>query len=980
MGNHFLTKSCFSLFIGFLWVASFAQADQHLAKDVEDLRNSLPIQDPARGTLTLRLADILFDEANRLSGNPMISVEEAKQVRAMRSKALALYQESLKGTSFHPPAKGQLAIKIQFQMARLMNELGRQADAESVWIFLAEQQEMSALRREAALQLAEYYDSKNQAAAWQKADRYYQLAIDLCAGGDVCSYAYYRKAWSLRDQGRLENGIETIQKALFDSKGQPREEAVRDYVTFLAERKTDGRNEILAVESLVERLSRPALFEQLSDSFFSNGNRQAGTLVLAHINRKEPKLSRQIRLLEEYYGLRKMEEFSTLLDQVLVEAKSPEATPPAATTETAEGTTVADTDVLDAKSKAILRRLGVQFEGERKTRVEFTPYFQKIVELYLKLDPKSPDSFKLMQSWLLAEGNAGRKMDQIRVWSAGAPWGLTDAQVVELRKDRLALAGKAKLPEIVAEEAGFLTTVPSEASRHEEFQYLKAFALYEQEKFDECAAMVGAWVKLSPDTSDWALRALLLQIDVLVKQKKLDALAQLLAGWVDKPEYATASAKSKDSKRWQAAASFMSKLLDETRFEVAAQAGESPVALDQFADFCFKDKFIPKSCDNARVLSVKLHKQPVLIRILTKQGRESELMNEYEASGMFSESAALFEKSWAKGEPPSTQDLLKAALLYELADDSENQERVLKKLSDRLAKEKTLGDLEPLVFQTYTDAGMIDSVALKLPWKAQTRLEFLDRFVAEGRGTPAMEKEIAASPVWTGPTWSRLVLNQLKALDVAHRKIGFYGATGKRKFKQRLEKLKVLDAAMEKSFTGADLSTRVQMAALLKRSYADLATEILAAPTPKEIPPEALAELQAALQQMAQPFAEKAQGYEKIAREQLAQISVIAERAPLEALLLPETTVDTILSPVATVKAEAPASAESTAVASATAGVSEMNLSTALSELQSEPNSRAALQKIQDFYEKSGRNRLASYFKGRILDLNNRQPSGGSQQ
>jgi hypothetical protein len=109
---------------------------------------------------------------------------------------------------------------------------------------------------------------------------------------------------------------------------------------------------------------------------------------------------------------------------------------------------------------------------------------------------------------------------------------------------------------------------------------------------------------------------------------------------------------------------------------------------------------------------------------------------------------------------------------------------------------------------------------------------------------------------------------------------------------------------------------------------------------------------------MAEPFQKKAAEYHKLATEQLAQIPVVSERAALEALQLPEA------EPAKVVKIDNPTPAV------AVAEVPEMPYKQALGVLHSNPTSVTALNEIKGFYEAQGKERLASYFQGRLLQLN----------
>src|SRR6185312_1857740 len=99
------------------------------------------------------------------------------------------------------------------------------------------------------------------------------------------------------------------QLALWDSKGQVREEALRDMIGFLGSVADDGKDSMSLVEKLSEKLKRPQLLSQLADSYFAHGNRKGGVYVLSAVNRKQPTLTGYVRLMEEDYGFRDWDKF-----------------------------------------------------------------------------------------------------------------------------------------------------------------------------------------------------------------------------------------------------------------------------------------------------------------------------------------------------------------------------------------------------------------------------------------------------------------------------------------------------------------------------------------------------------------------------------------------------------------------------------------------------------------------------------------------
>jgi hypothetical protein len=905
-----------------------------LARDVEALRSSLALKDSARPTLTLRLADILFDHSVELAGSHTLSEAEKSALTGYRRRALDLYQEALSGTSFHPGAQGALAVKIQFQMARLHQELGATEAALKAWKVLVKQEEIKDIRREAALRLAEYYEKQKTAAAFREADSYYRLSIELCGQGDVCAYGHYRHAWALREAGQLSAAIDEMQVALFDSKGQVRDEALRDLLVFLSAEKTDGERALLLVEQLAAKTGRPTLFEDLAEAFYSAGNRQAGTRVLSHVNSRTPELSHQVRLMEEYYGLRQWEKFRSYLSQA--------------------GQNPLPQGGVDSKTDKILRRLSVQLDGERASNSQLADDFKSVVLLYMKLFPKNPDQFKMVEGWLAAEADSEARSRKIDEWLSGPDLGLSVEQQTKLREIRLAIAVKAKNSPVIELESGKLASIVKEPARVREYRYIQAVSMKEQGRSAEALSSLAGWALPNTKPQDnWSFRGGLLQVDILVEQKNYAELVRVTGEWLASPEVQQAAKAAKDKKLWDDGLKSLAELKDESVFEVAAQGGETPAALEVFQRFCLAGRFLPKSCDNGRVLAVKLKDQKAVLTLLKAMDRKSELAAEYEAAGFFADSAEIQEKA-LKSEPDD-KALLKLSLLYELANRFTDRNRLVEMLLKRIRERKSMGENEEIVFATLRDAKMLGASSLDLPWSEANRLRIANALELEGKGTERTKKELLASTKAAGVAWSRHVLAEIARLDAAQRKISFYGKKGQEKFKARLALIAQLDSGVEKYFAGADLNTRSRMAILLRKSYADFSEEILNSPTPEGLSPEVLAEVKASLSSMAEPFQKKKIDYENLAREQLAQISAVSEKAALEALL-----VDPDVNQV--VRVEAPA------VASLSPAPEE-NYKTAVSKLHEDPASTSALAEIKSFYESQGKSRLASYFQGRLLQL-----------
>ena len=159
----------------FIVVLTLGMSNIHFAwagliEDVENLRNSLKQTDSARKELTLRLADLYFDEITE--ANKALEVSQTIQAKVLkyRSKAISLYIEALNGNGFYQAATSPLKWKISFQLARLYSDGNRFSDAKPFWEKLVAQNDILDLKREAALRLAENLESNQNINSYKKAD------------------------------------------------------------------------------------------------------------------------------------------------------------------------------------------------------------------------------------------------------------------------------------------------------------------------------------------------------------------------------------------------------------------------------------------------------------------------------------------------------------------------------------------------------------------------------------------------------------------------------------------------------------------------------------------------------------------------------------------------------------------------------------------------------------------------------------------
>ena len=517
------------------------------------------------------------------------------------------------------------------------------------------------------MRLAEVEEKKDGAAHLAEATRLYHIAVELCAGGEVCAYAHHRLGWLAKAEGAYPTAIQETELALWDTKGQVREEVLKDYILFLASAPDDGKKALNLVLPLSQKLTRPALLSDLADAFYSAGNKVAGTYVLAYVNSLSPSLAHQARLLEEYYGLRNWDGFREVLEQTQ-SAKTVARTP------SAEHPVALDAKPAkqDVEAEKILRRLTIQLDGERISQPQYAADFENATLLYLRLFPTSPVRFKMMEGWLAAETSPERKLSQLKIWTSDPSFALSPTEQKRLHEMRAGIAQKNKDYATVAEETTVLADLYStDTAKAREYRFLKANALLEQKNPTAALPLFKELAKPALQADPWALRSQRSALGILAENKDYAGIIQQADLWLDDASVKASGALSDARKEFTS-------IREQAAFEQAVQQGKVASALKVFEDFCERKVFLPKSCDNARVLAVQLGDQNSLFAVLKAEGKKEELANEYELSARFASAAELREAALSKKAPqkPENKDFLKVALLYELAENLRPQPRL----------------------------------------------------------------------------------------------------------------------------------------------------------------------------------------------------------------------------------------------------------------------------------------------------------------
>jgi hypothetical protein len=896
-GNRMKSLAVIAAALSLSQLSSSARADELLIRETESLRNSLSLSDPSRLPLTLRLADLLMNEASHATSKKS----------QLQSRALVLYDEALKDR-----VQGIARIKIDFQRARLLTDLGQVDRAVALWKQLAEQKDIADVSREAALRLAESGDVMN-AAKW------YQQALDLCQGGDLCSYIRFKRAWLIRQAANGgvadERAIAEMELGLFDSKGQIREESLRDYLVFLGEKSADeagARGALAKIEALSQKLDRKSLVGDLAEAYFAAGNKVAGTVVLAQAQRTEPRFARLARLAEEQYGLRDWDAFAASLDEV--------------SGERGQALLAAASDADRVEGEKFIRRLVIQLDGERISQPARLADFQKASLGYISLFPASTEKAKFQEGWIASEPDAQKKLDQL------AQWILLEPNSIKLREFRAGIAQKAGQMSIVAAEMDSLASAGTPKSR--EYRYAQARALYESKDFVGALPIFESLARVAsgsqPDT--WAIQAQNLALDILNQQKTWDGIIARSSDWLDAEWSKTASASLKKE------LGDMAEVRNQARFQKAVALGQTPAALAQFMEFCRSGVYADKSCENARVLSIQLKDQESLLVVLEQLGasKQAELAQELEASGYFGRAATLLEKMASATKSKDVTGMLKVALLWELSGNAAEFSRSVDAI--RVSKIVLDEKQESLWLSMALDIAekspaFLQASNLKGLKSEETRGRLAEWLEARGNGTAETRKILMAAKFQTGSAWAKLVTAEIESSIRDAQKISFYGRNSRSQFEKRLAAMMKIGKRSDEFFPKCEPTTKSVLASMLKQVYERLAQEIRQSPIPDGVPEDAIAELRQGLEQMAKPFDEKAAVYAQV--------------------ILPAAT------PTSDVIAVSSAhSAGADALAS--------RIAAAQDSLHRSPESLQALEALRDSYRTLGQARLAGYFEGRL--------------
>jgi hypothetical protein len=469
-------------------------ADEYLLKEMIALKESIKTTDPEYPELTRRLADVYFD----------LSIQEGGSDE-YRKQALKYYNDHLKGLDNIPKVEGEKRINILFQTARLNEKLGRRKQASQIYHEVFDQSDFDQdLKRQTALHLAEYYEEE---AIYTKAKPFYETSIKLCTSVPVCNYAHYRMAWLLYKDVKLDEAIAELKLSLWHQDGSIREKVLQDYFLFSSQRVTEGDDELAFVKELVKKTKDQTLVRKLVESFYSSGNRIAGSNVLEYMNSQDPDLYYELRLLEEYYGFRNWEKVKYYLGEI---AKKTQKDLPK--------------DEEEAKiALTTIRRFIVQIDAEVERDQALNPTLLQSIDIYLALYPNDELRSKMQQGWLKAQTDENLKLSRLDQWiKEDIAYAKPDKWIHKMRLTRLSLAQKLKgdkenteYSKIILNESMALAKLSTEVQDQRKFKYIHARELYGLNKFKQSLPMFESLADISNTQADkWSILSQNLVLDI----------------------------------------------------------------------------------------------------------------------------------------------------------------------------------------------------------------------------------------------------------------------------------------------------------------------------------------------------------------------------------------------------------------------------------------------------------------------------------
>ncbi|RYF46022.1 MAG: hypothetical protein EOO38_14930 [Cytophagaceae bacterium] len=282
-------------------------------------------------------------------------------------------------------------------------------------------------------------------------------------------------------------------------------------------------------------------------------------------------------------------------------------------------------------------------------------------------------------------------------------------------------------------------------------------------------------------------------------------------------------------------------------------------------------------------------------------------------------------------------------MLYDLAGDSLDRNRVLSSLiswSDQKKIKPSAGE-EAAIGSMMADAGILDAKLLKSKWSPEFKARVAESLEARGKGNAETRQVILAQNKSTGPSWERIVREEIDKAVKKERAIDFHGKNGEQKFQARVAMIRNLGMTVERYSQGASIELRAQMLNQLKESHDQLASQIMSSPIPPGLVPDQEARIRESLAEMAKPFQERA-----------VELGTMMASEAGKAQAAGTDTVATQMS--SAVPAPVEVSSERVQL---------------ISKMHENPRDTMVLASLRDSYRSSKQERLELYFEGRIQQL-----------
>jgi hypothetical protein len=890
------------LSLSIAWATPSAES---LALETEKVWQSLKPDDPLKSRMQTRLADLYFDAATEIAGHGDLSDASEKKLNAYRARAQALYQSALANPSLKSSKRDQ--IRLQFQAARLMADLGQLSKAQSLWGALTEQEIELEIQRESALRLAEIKETSSNTGDLKQAAGYYQIAQKNCVKKAVCAYVQYRWAWVEYRLSRPDPALARLLKAIDIADSSSQKEMLKDMLVFVSHSSWDVKKTLELVRKWKSTGGPDE--NQLLSSYFSAGRRSEYRELLAIF------LSEQVQG-EHLISALEIDDQDGKLDLVRQDLSALEKI----------SAKSAGNPSHEAEQK--LYRTLVSWDGQREQKPQNQELYLRGSEVFLILFPKSADRLKVADGRMAVTTTGTEKIAWLSKWKQISLQN-KDADLEKWTRQRLWQLGvQEKRSDLILQESSFLAAAGSaKAEDRREYLYQEGRAWMAQ---NELAKAKARFLELSDPArnpaDDIQLFSLNLALGLAEKEKNFSLIVETAQNWLG---HRQTQERCRADQKWAKDCAQVEDIRKKAIFQVAIQNNDRQ-SLQTFLDYCLKNEITPLSCQNAKVLARQFKEEAILIQVLQKEKDEKILASEFEYAGRFSDAARLQEKLFA-GPHGDLKSQLKIAMLYEISGDSGNQLRIFRQILNAKKKGFDDGNQEALLYSIFRSSGLAVEEYYSLPWN-ETRKAELASLLPQNKEA---KEFLGAKCAPLGPAWELLHLTSVREKETELAKISIVGRNSEKNFKKKDVLLGKLSTDVNCLLKGLSLEKQQQVAGHVSEIYGKFAQDIKSVPLPEGLDEAMKTQVQEQIAQMAHPYEESAAKWlalkgESQAPNQWPEAPVMPSPANVQMASVPETSIQ---------------------------------------RLQKDPDSIPLHQEIAKHYEDSGKPYLAAYFKDRALGL-----------